>query len=597
MYVLEMIAGRKPLSEIFDHIVNMVERQFSDVSGCLMVLRDGRLHVAAAPNLPADFTRAIDGIRASRALGTSAVAAHLRRPVYSHDVTNGDFGEIARRHDLASCSSLPIATGSGRLLGTLDLYQKRPSRPSASQIKFLQATLRSAAIAIEHRQMTDALEHQAYHDSLTGLPNRTLFRQRLQKSIAEAIASQKSVSLLYIDLDQFKLINDTMGHYFGDQMLRMVAGRLGESIREQDMLARISGDEFVVIAPNLDGTEAARDLCENVLRNLREPFLMKGQEIFVTASIGISRFPEDATDPESLLQRADGAMYRAKHGGKNRFVWYEPAVGAAQAERLAVENHLHRALERQEFAIHYQPQFDLKSGRLTGYEALLRWTHPKLGMVAPSRFVPIAEESGLIHQIGAWALEHSCRQARSWQRAGYPLSTISVNVSAMQLGSDDFVSTVEHALLRSGLDPTSLELEITESMLMTDIDQFVLKLDTLRRIGVHISVDDFGTGYSSLSYLQRLPVDILKLDRSFIEGINEPPRNGSLVKAVVAMAHSLGLRVTAEGIETHHQLEVVQDSGCDVAQGYLLGRPKPAHSAVGIEVFPMPGPDRRRPRS
>jgi EAL domain-containing protein (putative c-di-GMP-specific phosphodiesterase class I) len=321
---------------------------------------------------------------------------------------------------------------------------------------------------------------------------------------------------------------------------------------------------------------------------------VKGQEIFVTASVGISMFPDDAGDAETLLQCADCAMYRAKHGGKNRFARYEPAVGAAQAERLAVENHLHRALEREEFAIHYQPQFDLKTGHLAGYEALLRWTHPKLGIVSPSRFVPIAEESGLITQIGSWALDQACRQARSWQRAGYPLNNIAVNVSAMQLECDDFVETVEHALLRSGLDPSSLELEITESMLMRDIEEFVQKLQLLRSIGVRISVDDFGTGYSSLSYLQKLPIDILKLDRSFIEGVNDPRHGASLVRAVVNMAHTLGLRVTAEGIETHHQLEVVQDSGCDVAQGYLLGRPKPAQSAVGIQIFPMPKAEIRR---
>jgi EAL domain-containing protein (putative c-di-GMP-specific phosphodiesterase class I) len=322
-----------------------------------------------------------------------------------------------------------------------------------------------------------------------------------------------------------------------------------------------------------------------ILESLRCPFQVDSHEIFVTASIGISLFPRDAAEADTLQRNADNAMYRAKSRGKNRCEIFIPEMGAARLHRLEVETYLRRALERGEFCVHYQPQFDLQSGRLVGQEALLRWNHPKLGSIAPDQFIPIAEENGLIVPIGKWVLEEACRQTSSWQQAGYPLKGVSVNVSPLQFSRTDFVDTIDEVLNSSGLAPQFLELELTESLIIRDVRESANKMAKLRELGVQISVDDFGAGYSSLSYLQRLPIDILKLDRSFVEEFQASDSNPSLVHGIVALAHGLGIRVTAEGVETHEQLELVHNSGCDKVQGFLLGRPSPAASALASPSF------------
>lgn len=591
--ILEMIPTPRPLGEIFDAVAAMVERQMPGSVASLTMLRDGRLYVMAAPGLPEELVRALDGVWPGLASGSCGAAAYLGRPVYTHDITADPAWPALRaqaaQSGLRGCWSTPVR-GGAKLLGTLAVYQKEPGLPLPWQLKLLQSAAGLAGLAAEHRQMTDELAYQARHDALTELPNRTLFQERLREAVAAAQRDGLQLSLLYVDLDHFKLINDTSGHAHGDQLLRQTAWRLASCIRDRDTLARISGDEFVILLP--DG-QAGGPVAESVLRILREPFEIGGEEAFVTASVGIAVFPTDAADAESLLRAADSAMYSAKRAGKDRAAHFEPAHSAAQTERLSVATHLRRALDRDEFTVHYQPQFDLRSGALAGYEALLRWHHPRLGNVSPARFIPIAEESGAIMPIGAWTLDQACRQARVWQRAGHTLRAMSVNVSAIQLAMPDFVATIETALSRSGLAPAALELEITESILMRDLDDFIRKMNELRRLGVRISVDDFGTGYSSLSYLQRLPIDILKLDRSFVEGLNRSAHGASLVRSVVAMAHGLGLRVTAEGIETDEQLQVVRGSGCDTAQGYLLGRPEPATAGGGAPAFRL-DPQRER---
>jgi EAL domain-containing protein (putative c-di-GMP-specific phosphodiesterase class I) len=321
-------------------------------------------------------------------------------------------------------------------------------------------------------------------------------------------------------------------------------------------------------------------VAESVLKALRDPFRTENQELYITASIGISVYPQDAMDAETLQRNADNAMYRAKSRGKNRFEYFIPEMSSSMAQRLEVETHLRHALERGEFCIHYQPQFDLQSGKLVGQEALLRWTNPKLGSVAPDQFIPIAEENGLIVPIGAWVLQEACRQTSAWREAGHPTRGVSVNVSAVQFSRPDFVDTVSDVLHQSRLDPSSLELELTESLVIRDVRESARKMEKLRALGVQISVDDFGAGYSSLSYLQRLPIDILKLDRSFVEEFKTERGSSSLVQGIVSLAHGLGMRVTAEGVETEQQLELVHHSGCDKVQGYLLGRPSPAASAL-----------------
>lgn len=586
---LEMIATRKPLDQILTLLVETVERQYPGMTASAALLRDERLYVAAAPGVPKTLSDRLNGRRIGPTAGSCGAAAYWAQPVFVGDIATDplwdDDRDLALRHRLASCWSVPILAGNGKVLGTFSLYQRKPGRPDKAQVSLLQAIGGTAAIAIEQRQLTDQLAYQAHHDALTGLPNRLLFQERLRQAILHARRSGAMVALLYLDLDGFKLINDTLGHGAGDELLRQVAWKLKSCLRESDSLARMSGDEFTITLTGLKQAQHAQRVAESILEKLRGAFQVEGQELYVTASMGIGIFPQDAPDADNLQRNADNAMYRAKSRGKNRFEAFVPEIGASRLQRLEVENYLRRALERGEFCVHYQPQFDLQSGRLVGQEALIRWNHPKLGSIAPDQFIPIAEETGLIVPIGRWVLQEACRQTSAWQLAGYPLKGVSVNVSALQFGRADFVNTIDEVLSSTGLEARFLELELTESLVIRDVRESALKMKKLRELGVQISVDDFGAGYSSLSYLQRLPIDILKLDRSFVEEFQSSEGSASLVHGIVTLAHGLGMRVTAEGIETHQQLELVHRSGCDKVQGFLLGRPSPAASALASPSF------------
>ena len=590
---LEMIATRKPLEQILTQLVQMVERQYPEMVAAVSLLHDERLYIAAAPGLPEAVRQRLHGSRIGPTSGSCGAAAYWKDTVLAGDIATDplwdEHRELALSHQFAACWSAPILAGSGKTLGTFAVYRRKPSRPDKAQAALLQTTSGTAAIAIEQRQLADQLAYQAHHDALTGLPNRVLFQERLRQEIAQARRSETMLALLYIDLDRFKLINDTLGHACGDSILRQVAWRLKSCLREADTLARISGDEFTVTAAGLKNAQDAGVVAEAILKALRNPFQAENQELYVTASVGISVYPRDAIDAETLQRNADSAMYRAKSRGKNRFEYFLAAMSASRRQQLELETCLRRALEHGEFSLHYQPQFDLQTGKLVGQEALLRWTHPKLGSIAPDQFIPIAEESDLIVPIGTWVLQEACRQTAAWRESGYPLTGMAVNVSAVQFSRPDFVRTIADVLMRSGLEPRFLELELTESLIIRDVRESAAKMEQLRALGVQISVDDFGTGYSSLSYLQRLPIDILKLDRSFVEEFKtEASGSSSLVQGIVTLAHGLGIRVTAEGVETQQQLDLVHHSGCDKVQGYLLGRPSPAASALSHQPGVQP---------
>jgi diguanylate cyclase (GGDEF)-like protein/PAS domain S-box-containing protein len=582
---LEMIATRKPLEQILTQLVHMVERQYPEMIATVSLLHDERLYIAAAPGLPEAVRQRLHGVRIGPTSGSCGAAAYWGETVLACDIATDplwvEHRELALSYQIAACWSAPILAGNGKTLGTFALYRRKASRPDKAQSALLQTTSGTAAIAIEQRQLSDQLAYQAHHDALTGLSNRLLFQERLRQEIAQARRAGTMLALLYVDLDRFKLINDTLGHASGDEILRQVAWRLKSCLRDGDTLARISGDEFTVTAAGLKNPQDASVVAETILKALRAPFQAENQELYVTASVGISVYPRDAIDAETLQRNADSAMYRAKSRGKNRFEYFLAELSASRRQRLELEACLRRALERGEFSLHYQPQFDLHSGKLVGQEALLRWTHPKLGSVPPDQFIPVAEENELIVPIGTWVLQEACRQTSAWRKAGYPLKGIAVNVSAVQFSRPDFVRTIDEVLKHSGMEPRFLELELTESLIIRDVRESANKMAQLRALGVQISVDDFGTGYSSLSYLQRLPIDILKLDRSFVEEFKtEGSGSSSLVQGIVTLAHGLGIRVTAEGVETQQQLDLVHHSGCDKVQGYLLGRPSPAASAL-----------------
>jgi diguanylate cyclase (GGDEF)-like protein/PAS domain S-box-containing protein len=426
------------------------------------------------------------------------------------------------------------------------------------------------------RAMAQQITHSAEHDFLTGLPNRMLLNDRISQAIASARRHTRHVAALFLDLDGFKHINDSLGHPIGDKLLQSVANRLQASVRGADTVSRQGGDEFVVLLPDLQQPEDAAVMAGRILRDVAEPHLVDQHEMHVTTSIGVSVFPDDGSDAETLIKNADTAMYQAKENGRQSFQFFKPAMNARAVERQSIEESLRRALERQEFTLHFQPKIYIKTGAITGAEALIRWTHPSRGPISPAQFIPIAEDCGLIVPIGRWVLRHAAQQAQAWVDAGLRPTTMAVNVSAMEFRDDDFLRGLFAILDETRLAPRALELELTESVLMKRVANTALILQTLRKSGVQVAIDDFGTGYSSLSYLRKFPIDTLKIDQSFVAQIDSGEDDAAIVTAVLGMARSLKLRVVAEGVETFEQLEFLHAHHCEEAQGYYFSRPVPA---------------------
>ncbi len=423
------------------------------------------------------------------------------------------------------------------------------------------------------RAMALKMAHEAEHDSLTGLPNRTLLMDRVNQAIAFARRNQKQVAVLFLDLDGFKHINDSLGHPMGDKLLQSIAGRLVDCGRASDTISRQGGDEFVVLLAEVEHSEDAAIAARRMLRAVAEPHSVDQHDLHVTTSIGVSVYPDDGVDAETLIKNADTAMYQAKEGGRQNYRFFKPEMNARAVERQFIEEGLRRALERKEFTLHYQPKINFRTGAITGAEALIRWTHPTRGAVPPGEFIPVAEDCGLILPIGNWVLRRACEQARAWLDAGLPMATMAVNISAMEFRNESFLSGLFEILKETGLDPHSLEIELTESILMKHADSVASVLQAVRARGVRVALDDFGTGYSSLSYLRDFPIDALKIDQSFVGQITTARDDASIVVAVIRMARSLKLTVVAEGVETLQQLAFLQAHECDEAQGYYFSRP------------------------
>jgi diguanylate cyclase (GGDEF)-like protein/PAS domain S-box-containing protein len=428
----------------------------------------------------------------------------------------------------------------------------------------------------ERRQAEQKIEFLAYHDPLTGLPNRVLLQDRLQQALALAERNGTGLALVFLDLDNFKKINDSLGHAAGDVLLQEVALRLKRCVRDTDTISRQGGDEFVLILRDLHGAEGSLPVLTKIMETLQEPVRCEGNELSTSASIGVALYPQDGRDFETLRKKADMAMYRAKEAGRNTYRFFDEAMDDEAVEHLLMRSGLRRALERHEFVLHYQPQIDLATGQVIGAEALLRWQHPEYGLVPPGRFIPVAEESGLIVAIGEWVLHEACRQAAAWQRAGLPPLVLAVNLSAVQFRRGSVEETVLRALAASELRPEYLELELTETILIQNVEQVMASVRRLKQLGVKLSIDDFGTGYSSLSYLKRFDIDKLKIDQSFIRDLASDPDDAAIVRAIIQMAHSLDVRAIAEGVETPDMLRQLRAFGCDEAQGYHFARPMPA---------------------
>ena len=434
----------------------------------------------------------------------------------------------------------------------------------------------------ERRAHEKAMEHQATHDLLTGLPNRALFLDRLAHAIRRAERHGSRLAVMFVDLDKFKAVNDTLGHSFGDELLRIVAAQLKLCVRESDTVARLGGDEFVLLLDDPVGPAMPGAIAERIGTRLGVPVMLAGQEHVVTGSIGISTYPEDGGDAEVLLRQADIAMYRAKESGRNGFQFFTEEMQQCLDARVALEQGLHRALQRNEFVLHYQPQVDLASGQVIGIEALLRWQSPELGLVPPMQFIRVAEESNLIAAIGQWVMENACATLRRWQDSGVPLVPMAINVAASQFANQDLDKLVRSTLDRHAVEPRFLSLELTEGLSMEDPESSIALMYRLKAIGITLSIDDFGTGYSNLSYLKRFPVDKLKIDQSFTSGLTIVPEDGAIVRAVINLAHSLGLRAVAEGVETVDQLRMLATEGCDEIQGYYFSRPVPEEQMIAM---------------
>jgi diguanylate cyclase (GGDEF)-like protein len=466
--------------------------------------------------------------------------------------------------------------GSGEAFGVIGMQSRTIREFSDEEVNFLQSVAHVIAAAIERSGTEREMRHQALHDPLTGLPNRNLFTDRLAHALELARRHGTEVAVLFGDLDQFKLVNDSLGHAAGDELLRAVAPRISGVLRDSDTIARFGGDEFAVLIEEVDTELDATRVAERIHAALKEPFVLRGRDHYVTATVGIA-IGGGGVDPEALIRDADAAMYRAKERGRGTYELFDEVMRARAHDHLRIENDLQHALEHDEFEVHYQPVVELETMKVSSIEALVRWQHPERGLLEPTEFIRIAEESGMINRIGIWVLERACRDAAGWQRAGGagPGVGLSVNLSVRQISNPSMVEAVGGVIEATGIDPALVSLEITESALLDDTAATLATLARMKQLGVGLVLDDFGTGFSSLGYLQRFKFDALKLDRAFISRLVSEPGDTAIVGAVTEMAKALGLEVVAEGVETGEQLERIRDLGCRFAQGYLFARPEP----------------------
>ena len=434
------------------------------------------------------------------------------------------------------------------------------------------------------------MEYHAHHDSLTGLPNRILLNDRITNELAHARRQQTNAALLFLDLDRFKIINDSLGHAVGDQLLRVIARRLNNCVRDEDTVARLGGDEFMVLLPRIGGSADAGRIAKKIIECLVDPISCNGHELHITTSIGISIYPYDGADAETLIKHADISMYRAKELGRNKAVYYTAEMNAGSRKQLAMETNLRRALEKDQLKLFYQPKVDISRNTITGVEALLRWEHPTMGFISPLDFIPVAEDTGLIVPIGEWVLHTAFRQLKQWHNAGFTDLTVAVNLSSAQLSRPGFEDVVAQALKESGLDAGMTELEITENVVMENIDSAIIILEKLKYLGISIAMDDFGTGYSSLSYLRRLPIDIVKIDKSFVSEIPDSAEDVTIAQAIIAMAKSLKLSLIVEGVENVRQLNFFRQQNVNIVQGYLFSKPVEASELLKmLESQTLPG--------
>ncbi|MES2537091.1 MAG: EAL domain-containing protein [Pseudomonadota bacterium] len=577
--ILEMIATGKPLPEILEQLVKTIEFQCPGMLGSVLLIDEDGVHVqhGAAPHLPAQYNRAINGATIGPQVGSCGTAMYSGKPVIVTDIGTDplwkDYRELALGFGLRACWSMPILSSQGKVLGSFAMYYRETRSPTPQDLRMADLASHIAGIAIERKRTEDYISHMAHHDALTGLPNRVMLQASLSQALARARRHKDSVAVVFIDLDNFKNINDSLGHHVGDVLLKAVAERLQHCLRQGDLVARLGGDEFVIILTTQPHSNEAALVAGKVLTILEPPFSTDGHAFYISGSIGISIYPTDGETVERLMQAADTAMYHAKEKGRGNYQFFTQNLNVAIQQRLSIEGQLRQALARGEMTLHYQPQMTMRDSHIFAAEALLRWRHPERGLVSPSDFIPIAEETGLILPIGEWVLRQACRQLQHWRAGGYPDLKIAVNLSTRQIFHLRLLDMIAQILEETKLPADALNLEITESILMQPSEENLLILNKLGDMGIRLSLDDFGTGYSNLSYLQQFPLHTLKIDRSFVHRIGQDRHGMTITATIIAMAKSLQLEVIAEGVETAEQASVLQAQGCVSAQGYYYSRP------------------------
>lgn len=482
---------------------------------------------------------------------------------------------IQRLHAVRSSAEALISGIRAGTYGMIGAYAREPGHFDHVSADFIQSVANTLTAFIERKTTEERLAYMAQFDALTGLPNRTLYLDRLAHSLTEASRDKLPVGVLFVDVDRFKGVNDTLGHAVGDQLLVEIAARLSSIVRPTDSVGRLSGDEFAVALAHLAHAEDAGIVAQKIVASLSEPFTVNGSSVYVSASVGISIYPSDGAEPDVLLKNADAAMYRAKEAGRSTYQFFVPSMHERAVQRTRTESMLRGAVDRQEYLLYYQPKIDLATGRISGLEALLRWRSPDRGLVPPGDFISVLEDTGLIVEVGEWAIRDVCAQIRRWETSGIPAPPVAINLSPRQLRQPNLTAMIADVLSRSGVAPAKLEFELTETALMADLELAAHTLETLKSSGVRISLDDFGTGYSSLNHIRRFPLDALKIDRGFVQGVTSNSDDATIVTAVIGLAHKLSLRVIAEGVETRAQLDFLRLHACDEAQGYHFARPLP----------------------